>query len=65
MLIRQGTLMVQEAAVSLVSTVAETGQEGFGRFYDVVMPFLMQVRSRRVLPFPPATHCVFSIENMG
>lgn len=44
--------MVQEAAVSLVSTVAETGQEGFGRFYDVVMPFLMQVRSRRVA-FPP------------
>ncbi|CAN0050903.1 unnamed protein product, partial [Laminaria digitata] len=45
MLIRQGALMVQEAAVSLVSTVAETGKEGFGRFYDAVMPFLMQVLS--------------------
>ena len=43
--------MVQEASVSLVSTVAETGQEGFGRFYDVVMPFLMQVRIRRVAFF--------------
>ena len=38
--------MVQEASVSLVSTLAETGQEGFGRFYDVVMPFLMEVRAK-------------------
>lgn len=36
--------MVQEAAVALVSAAAEAGQdEDFGRFYDVVMPFLMQV----------------------
>lgn len=37
--------MVQEAAVALVSTAAEACQdEDFGRYYDVVMPFLMQVR---------------------
>ncbi|CAN0226501.1 unnamed protein product [Pylaiella littoralis] len=45
LLIRQGPLMVQEAAVALVSAAAEAGQEEFGRFYDVVMPFLMQILS--------------------
>lgn len=44
MLIRQGPVMVQEAAVALVSAAAEAGEdEDFGRFYDVVMPFLLQV----------------------
>lgn len=38
--------MVQEAAVALVSAAAETCQdEDFGRYYDAVMPFLMQVRA--------------------
>ena len=58
MLIRQGTLMVQEASVSLVSTVAETGQEGFGRFYDLIMPFLMQVRCG-LLIYIPGAHVTF------
>ncbi|CAM9729618.1 unnamed protein product, partial [Ectocarpus sp. 12 AP-2014] len=46
MLIRQGPVMVQEAAVALVSAAAEAGEdEDFGRFYDVVMPFLLQILS--------------------
>lgn len=37
--------MVQEAAVALISAAAEACQdEDFGRYYDAVMPFLMQVR---------------------
>lgn len=42
--------MVQEAAVALVSAAAEAGQDEFGRFYDVVMPFLMQVGGSGTVP---------------
>lgn len=35
--------MVQEAAVSLVSAAAEAGDEEFGGFYNLIMPFLTQV----------------------
>lgn len=43
-LVQQGPLMVQEAAISLVSAAAEAAEEEFGCFYDRVMPFLTQVR---------------------
>eukprot|EP00903_Cladosiphon_okamuranus_P012399 g11621.t1 len=50
-LVRTAVPMVKEAAVALVSAVAEACQdEDFGRYYDAVMPFLMKVLSSCVGP---------------
>lgn len=45
-LVRTAVPMVKEAAVALISAAAEACQdEDFGRYYDAVMPFLMEVSS--------------------